>query len=130
MKILYFTHIDVIYIIYRVSHNICQPTSEMDLALKNNYNTYKNSAEIVLNSSYVLRDTLLCMYIHYVCMCVYFYLFIYLFVGKLMRAFPLEDKDNIVQEISEQLCDLIQSGQGDISILHQNLVFLYNNICV
>lgn len=102
----------------------------MDLALENNYNTYKNSAEIVLNSSYVLRDTLLCMYIHYVCMCVYFYLFIYLFVGKLMRAFPLEDKDNIVQEISEQLCDLIQSGQGDISILHQKLVFLYNNICV
>lgn len=47
-----------------------------------------------------------------------------------MRAFPLEDKDNIVQEISEQLCDLIQSGQGDISILHEKPIFLYNNICV
>lgn len=41
-----------------------------------------------------------------------------------MRAFPLEDKDNIVQEISEQLRDLIQSGEGDIFILHEKLVFI------
>lgn len=55
--------------------------------------------------------------------CIYIYFF-YLFIGRLMRAFPLEDKDNIVQEISEQLRDLIQSGEGDIFILHEKLVFI------
>lgn len=44
-----------------------------------------------------------------------------------MRAFPLEDKDNIVQEISEQLCDLIESGEGNIFILHEKFVFI---ICI
>lgn len=29
-----------------------------------------------------------------------------------MRAFPLQDEDHVVQDISEQLRDLIQSGQG------------------
>lgn len=63
---------------------------------------------------------------------VYVYMCIYLFVGKLMRAFPLEDKDNIMQEISEQLCDLIQSGQGDISIFREKLIFLFKStlLCV
>jgi len=75
------------------------------------------------------------LYVHIcmsVCVCVFACtcVFIYLFVGKLMRAFPLEDEGNIMLEISEQLCDLIQSGQGDISIFHEKLVFLFNNICV
>lgn len=29
-----------------------------------------------------------------------------------MRVFPIEDKDNSVGEIVEQLCDLINSGEG------------------
>lgn len=29
-----------------------------------------------------------------------------------MRAFPIDDKDNSVGEIVEQLCDLINSGEG------------------
>ncbi|CAK9797576.1 hypothetical protein ANTPLA_LOCUS1285 [Anthophora plagiata] len=33
-------------------------------------------------------------------------------LGNLMRAFPIEDKDNSVGEIVEQLCDLINSGEG------------------
>lgn len=33
-------------------------------------------------------------------------------LGRLLRAFPLQDKDQIVHDISEQLCALIQSGQG------------------
>ncbi|XP_012054608.1 PREDICTED: protein PFC0760c-like [Atta cephalotes] len=33
-------------------------------------------------------------------------------LGRLLRAFPLQDKNQIVHDISEQLCVLIQSGQG------------------
>lgn len=33
-------------------------------------------------------------------------------VGNLMRAFPIEDKDNLVGEIVEQLCALNKSGEG------------------
>ncbi|PBC28055.1 hypothetical protein APICC_00644 [Apis cerana cerana] len=33
-------------------------------------------------------------------------------LGNLMRVFPIEDKDNSVGEIVEQLCDLINSGEG------------------
>ena len=33
-------------------------------------------------------------------------------LGNLMRAFPIDDKDNSVGEIVEQLCDLINSGEG------------------
>ncbi|XP_076235773.1 uncharacterized protein LOC143180123 [Calliopsis andreniformis] len=33
-------------------------------------------------------------------------------LGNLMRVFPTEDKDNSVGEIVEQLCDLINSGEG------------------
>lgn len=48
----------------------------------------------------------------------------YVFIGKLLRAFPLQDENNIVKEISEQLCDLIQSGQGNIFVLYEKLVFI------
>ncbi|KAL6439964.1 hypothetical protein ACFW04_002965 [Cataglyphis niger] len=61
--------------------------------------TYKN----------IIQSSLLPMIINYEHPCIYS---AFSLLGKLMRAFPLEDKDNIVQEISEQLCDLIQSGQG------------------
>ncbi|XP_029659718.1 uncharacterized protein LOC115233440 isoform X2 [Formica exsecta] len=61
--------------------------------------TYKN----------IIQSALLPMIINYEHPCIYS---AFSLLGKLMRAFPLEDKDNIVQEISEQLCDLIQSGQG------------------
>ncbi|KOC62740.1 hypothetical protein WH47_03724 [Habropoda laboriosa] len=33
-------------------------------------------------------------------------------LGNLMRAFPVQDKNNSVGEIVEQLCDLINSGEG------------------
>ncbi|XP_060831388.1 uncharacterized protein LOC132915526 [Bombus pascuorum] len=33
-------------------------------------------------------------------------------LGNLMRAFPIEDKDNLVGQIVEQLCDLINSDEG------------------
>ncbi|XP_071877410.1 uncharacterized protein [Bombus fervidus] len=33
-------------------------------------------------------------------------------LGNLMRVFPIEDKDNLVGEIIEQLCDLINSDEG------------------
>lgn len=81
------------------------------------------------NFSSIMGHFALYIYIN-ACVCICTCIFIYLFIGKLMRAFPLEDKDNIMQEISEQLCDLIQSGQGDISIFREKLVFLFNSICI
>ncbi|XP_012244467.1 uncharacterized protein LOC100746664 [Bombus impatiens] len=33
-------------------------------------------------------------------------------LGNLMRVFPIEDKDNLVGQIVEQLCDLINSDKG------------------
>ncbi|XP_072753727.1 uncharacterized protein [Anoplolepis gracilipes] len=61
--------------------------------------TYKN----------IIQSALLPMIINYEHPCIYS---AFSLLGKLMRAFPIEDTDNIVQDISEQLCDLIQSGQG------------------
>ena len=57
----------------------------------------------------------------------------YVLTGRLLRAFPLQDKDQIVHDISEQLCVLIQSGQGSTFILcvwktnfqHTNSIYFY-----
>jgi len=50
---------------------------------------------------------------------------ILLLTGRLLRAFPLQDKNQIVHDISEQLCVLIQSGQGSTFIFHvyEKLIF-------
>lgn len=39
-----------------------------------------------------------------------------------MRVFPIEDKDNLVGQIVEQLCDLINSDKG-ILLLFILIVF-------
>lgn len=59
----------------------------------------------------------------------------YALTGRLLRAFPVKDNDQIVHEISEQLCVLIQSGQGSTFILcvwktnfqYTNNIFLYTH---
>lgn len=39
-----------------------------------------------------------------------------------MRVFPIEDKDNVVGQIVEQLCDLINSDKG---ILFLFILFMF-----
>lgn len=48
-------------------------------------------------------------------------------IGNLMRVFPIEDKDNSVGGIVEQLCDLINSGEGigRDHLLFYNVLNLY-----
>lgn len=48
----------------------------------------------------------------------------YVFIGKLLRAFPLQDENTIVKDISEQLCDLIRSGQGNTFVLYEKLIVI------
>ncbi|XP_011862543.1 PREDICTED: uncharacterized protein LOC105559093 [Vollenhovia emeryi] len=57
----------------------------------------------------IIKSNLLPMIINNEHPCVYS---AFSLLGRLLRAFPQEDKDNIVRDISEQLCDLINSGQG------------------
>ncbi|XP_012217521.2 uncharacterized protein [Linepithema humile] len=57
----------------------------------------------------IIQSDLLPMIINHELPCVYS---AFSLLGKLMRAFPLKDTDHVVQDISEQLRDLIQSGQG------------------
>ncbi|XP_018337044.1 PREDICTED: uncharacterized protein LOC108745405 [Trachymyrmex septentrionalis] len=61
--------------------------------------TYKN----------IIQSVLLPMIINNQHPCIYS---AFSLLGRLLRAFPLQDKDQIVHDISEQLCVLIQSGQG------------------
>ncbi|XP_011642483.1 uncharacterized protein LOC105430562 [Pogonomyrmex barbatus] len=61
--------------------------------------TYKN----------IIKSVLLPMIIKYEHPCIYS---AFSLLGRLLRAFPLTDENNIVKDISEQLRDLIQSGQG------------------
>lgn len=41
----------------------------------------------------------------------------FIFAGRLLHSFPLKDDKKLVHEISEQLRDIIESGEGNINDL-------------